>query len=75
MVLYADETFIILGDNKRDRFNTKTHAAYIVTKNYCNKTDQVLNENKSIQMVYSPRGKDKESIPKVRTDLPQNTLV
>lgn len=28
VVMYADDTFVTLGDNERDRVNTKTQAAH-----------------------------------------------
>jgi len=68
VVMYVDDTVMTLGVKERDQTNIQSQIAYNTAKQYCNKNSLVLNEQKSVQMVYNLRGGDEEGLPDIKIE-------
>ncbi|KAG8258407.1 hypothetical protein J6590_108419 [Homalodisca vitripennis] len=67
-VMYADDTVLTLANTHKDHLKEETHMAFNLVKQYCNSSNLVLNENKTVQMTYSTRGREIVCLPTVKVD-------
>lgn len=52
-VMYADDTALTIANKSINTLQENITTSYNKTKNYCSKNDLVLNEKKTVQMIFS----------------------
>lgn len=67
VVMYADDTVITLENKKKDQLEINSYIAFNMTKQYCSNNDLVLNEKKTIQLLYNTK-KQNDGLPELKTE-------
>lgn len=67
-VMYADDTVITFADKTPETLNRKTNIQLNRTKQYCAANDLVLNQSKTVQMIFTTKRLDTSiSLPGLQT--------
>lgn len=56
--MYADDTVLTLTDKSADTLNRTTNTTFKKTKSYCINNELALNENKTVQLIFTTKNKD-----------------
>lgn len=68
-VMFADDTVITVAEKSNEQLDVNAYVAFNMTKQYCYSNDLVLNEKKTLQMIYNIRKKDIEAgLPELKKE-------
>ncbi|KAG8311282.1 hypothetical protein J6590_108592 [Homalodisca vitripennis] len=68
-VMFADDTVITVAEKSNEQLDINAYIAFNMTKQYCYSNDLVLNEKKTLQMIYNIRKKEIEAgLPELKRE-------
>ncbi|XP_046683282.1 uncharacterized protein LOC124369349 [Homalodisca vitripennis] len=67
MVMYADDTALIVASKNKDQLDVDSYVTFNMAKQYCLYNDLVLNASKTQQIINTPRQNYHEGLPEVNT--------
>ncbi|KAG8324947.1 hypothetical protein J6590_108346 [Homalodisca vitripennis] len=67
MVMYADDTVLIVASKNKDQLDVDSYVTFNMAKQYCLYNDLVLNASKTQQIINTPRQNYHEGLPEVNT--------
>lgn len=65
VVMYADDTALIIADKDKIQLDVNSYIAFDTAKQYCHANDLVLNENKTQQLIFTPLQNHLNGLPEV----------
>lgn len=67
MVMYADDTALVIANKKKDLLDFNSSAAFNTAKQYCLLNELVLNTSKTQQIIHTPSRNNLEGLPEITT--------
>lgn len=72
-VMYADDTVLTISSKNMETLERNTNLFFNKTKQYCNNNDLVLNENKTVQIVFNTKNRNTYLTPLPSLEIAQST--
>lgn len=67
IVMYADDTALIIANKNKDQLDIDSFVALNMAKQYCYLNDLVLNESKTQQIIFTATQNNYEGLPEITT--------